>query len=746
MNRIVPRLRSTVPTLAGAAIRVITVILLVFVSVGAFHVNASAQPVPAPAPSPGNGTPEGNDGDATGPSEEEQRAADEADRRRAQLPNAGGNTPGTPIAPAQPTVDPNTGGVPQNAFAAQCEGKAEVDDDHKNGAFGGLAAVSGCSGVQAMQWTLLKLGFGSPEDPGARYMRTETDFSGKIDNVTNGSPLNFLGVGEGGRWFITKYSLMREIMLKSLIPLILLGTIHAIVARSLQMLFRVYVIGIPVALVGSIAMITFVQVLAAATDEISAPFIAATKTNATTFYSLIASGFGASGAMSGINMMAQTMFGFMLTVTSMFLYFILMMRDAAVYLSAIFLPLGLALFIWPATAKYFVKMFQFIVAMIVSKFVMIATLSLGLAALVGDAGGQTQAPTIAVDGATVVGQPADRVYNEKLVNSWAWHSAVAENILLFLLLAWAPNATAKVFMSVGFGQAANALPGSLSRPGLMVKIVGTERAMTSFRLGWTEANRLKKETRRRKRAARTTSEARVFMENTWGVRQYSSREIDDDPTIDRFDPIIPKKQLDDLGWDGSGEVEEELYPGRRDEILETRRKIEEWMASGDLNRVGAAQIIANAGAGNVRSARVVDDDPYATRVEVQFMDKEVMVILDGFESNDKIVQWVDVKDTKGIAREHARRGERVAFLTPIQMLPGSGGRKFRPGSTRDGTLDARMRSSGERNAAKLMQAFQEVEQEFGSAVRLEYKVHETLEAAGTISRSQFGDSRMFVRG
>jgi hypothetical protein len=58
-------------------------------------------------------------------------------------------------------------------------------------------------------------------------------------------------------------------------------------------------------------------------------------------------------------------------------------RAAAIYVAVFFMPLALACYVWPATAAIAKRSVELLVALILSKFVIVATLTLGVAALRG---------------------------------------------------------------------------------------------------------------------------------------------------------------------------------------------------------------------------------------------------------------------------------------------------------------------------------------------------------------------------
>ena len=70
-----------------------------------------------------------------------------------------------------------------------------------------------------------------------------------------------------------------------------------------------------------------------------------------------------------------------MALAAIFVWFELILRAGVVYVAMMFLPLFLATMIWPATSGWVRRLVQLIVAAILSKLVIVATLSLGLSAL-----------------------------------------------------------------------------------------------------------------------------------------------------------------------------------------------------------------------------------------------------------------------------------------------------------------------------------------------------------------------------
>src|SRR6202021_473452 len=69
--------------------------------------------------------------------------------------------------------------------------------------------------------------------------------------------------------------------------------------------------------------------------------------------------------------------GAFLGLAAVALWMEMVLRAAVVYIAVFFLPLGLAAFVWPATAHITKRFVEILVAAIGSKFVIVATLTLG---------------------------------------------------------------------------------------------------------------------------------------------------------------------------------------------------------------------------------------------------------------------------------------------------------------------------------------------------------------------------------
>jgi len=184
-------------------------------------------------------------------------------------------------------------------------------------------------------------------------------------------------------WFTAHYKAMTGLMGIVLLPLLLLSVVQAVYRQSAAMLVRVLVVQLPMATLLGGAALQLVQMSIAATDALS---------------NVVATGVGAdiSQALAGV---ATTLVGqaaggpqsapgfvillgaLLVAFGALVLWIELLVRSAAVYVAVLFLPLALASLVWPAISHWCRRLVDTLVALILSKFVIVAILSLAASAL-----------------------------------------------------------------------------------------------------------------------------------------------------------------------------------------------------------------------------------------------------------------------------------------------------------------------------------------------------------------------------
>lgn len=202
--------------------------------------------------------------------------------------------------------------------------------------------------------------------------------------IFGASEVDLFAPGQGGaQWFGHNYGTMAAIGLAVFAPMLLLAVLHALFSQSGAVLGRA-LFHLPVAAFGTAAAVALVQVLLDITDGFSSAVLAGTRTDTQDFLSGI---FAALTPASGGGVMfGSILIGLFLAFACLVVWVELVVREAAIYLAVMFLPLGFAAYIWPALSGWLRRLVEVIVALVLSKLVIAAALGLAASALANQEG------------------------------------------------------------------------------------------------------------------------------------------------------------------------------------------------------------------------------------------------------------------------------------------------------------------------------------------------------------------------
>jgi len=178
-------------------------------------------------------------------------------------------------------------------------------------------------------------------------------------------------------WFVGRTTAMLQLVEFVVAPLLFAATIGPVLRQDLRRLIRVWGVGLPVATLAGWLGVQFTQLAMSATDELCSAIMGNTK---------VAVGGDLRGLATamiipGAPQLVAAIISFLLIVGSVLLWMELVVRAAAIYVAVFFMPLALACYVWPATMSIAKRTVELLVALILSKFVIVATLTLGVAAL-----------------------------------------------------------------------------------------------------------------------------------------------------------------------------------------------------------------------------------------------------------------------------------------------------------------------------------------------------------------------------
>jgi hypothetical protein len=180
-------------------------------------------------------------------------------------------------------------------------------------------------------------------------------------------------------WFSASYWRVAAIATLLSVPFLLAAAVQSLLRSDLSLLARAAFGYLPLAMLLVAIAAPLTMLLLAASDEISSFVAAAGAGSADHFLSGVRTA-AVLGALAGAPFLA-IVFGLLLLAGALALTLELIVREAAVYVVVLMLPLAFAAMVWPARRALAAKLAELLVALILSKFVIVAVLGLAGAGL-----------------------------------------------------------------------------------------------------------------------------------------------------------------------------------------------------------------------------------------------------------------------------------------------------------------------------------------------------------------------------
>ncbi len=195
---------------------------------------------------------------------------------------------------------------------------------------------------------------------------------GKVVNETAAPQL-------GSVWFSSAYWRMAAISALLTLPFLFAAAVQALVRSDIALLGRAAFGHLPLALVGVGIAAPLTMLLLSGTDELCALVWSPSATNGLT--SLLTAG----GVTRVVGFVDSPFLAFLLCLftagAGVVVWLELAMREAAVYIVVLLLPLAFAAMVWPARRVWATRALEMLFALILSKFAIVAVLGLGGTAL-----------------------------------------------------------------------------------------------------------------------------------------------------------------------------------------------------------------------------------------------------------------------------------------------------------------------------------------------------------------------------
>jgi hypothetical protein len=180
------------------------------------------------------------------------------------------------------------------------------------------------------------------------------------------------------QWFREHFSVMRTLALLILLPMMLVGLISSVIHRDVAQLLRAGVVYVPVAIMGGFAAIELTDRALQVTDWATS-FVTGDLPNsiqsAVTMLGHAVSALDAPGTEGLGNFLAIAVL-LLLMAGALLIWIELLLRTGAIYVVVLFLPIAMSGLVWRGTVAWTRRMVEVLVALLLSKFVIVVVIDL----------------------------------------------------------------------------------------------------------------------------------------------------------------------------------------------------------------------------------------------------------------------------------------------------------------------------------------------------------------------------------
>jgi hypothetical protein len=177
------------------------------------------------------------------------------------------------------------------------------------------------------------------------------------------------------RWFSSAYLRMAALAALLTLPFLFAAAVQALIRSDLAMLLRAAFGYLPLAVLLVAIAAPMTMLLLAASDEMS-NLVAAAAGRSSASLLTTTGRFSAILQVTGGSLFLGIVMGVLLLATAIAVTLELVVREAAVYVVVLMLPLAFAALVWPARRVWAARLLELLVALILSKFVIVAVLAL----------------------------------------------------------------------------------------------------------------------------------------------------------------------------------------------------------------------------------------------------------------------------------------------------------------------------------------------------------------------------------
>jgi hypothetical protein len=206
---------------------------------------------------------------------------------------------------------------------------------------------------------------------------------GQVGTAMSASTSVDLGAG----WFSAHIAVMASLAAVVVLPMACCAALQAVYRQSPSMLVRTFLVYLPLSLLLTGVAVELVRMALAVTDALSSRVLSSAGVDTTNVLAPVSTFFSGVGSVEpAVPAFVIFVGGLIVAAVALVLWLELVVRAAAISAAVLFLPLSLASLVWPAVAHWCRRLGDTLVALVLSKLVIAAVLSLAAAALAGGSG------------------------------------------------------------------------------------------------------------------------------------------------------------------------------------------------------------------------------------------------------------------------------------------------------------------------------------------------------------------------
>ena len=187
-------------------------------------------------------------------------------------------------------------------------------------------------------------------------------------------------------WFLAHVQDMAAIAALLVVPLVVGAMFSAIVRQDAGMLARTVCLHLPVAGILTALSVVLVQLALSVTDDLCEMITQSRTIGAGPFLLNLGQRLQDAPHVAAANEFGVVIVAVVLALGAFGLAVELWMRSAAIYVTVLFLPLTIAGTIWPTTARWARRLVELLAVLVLSKFVIVAIVTLGSSAIAAGLG------------------------------------------------------------------------------------------------------------------------------------------------------------------------------------------------------------------------------------------------------------------------------------------------------------------------------------------------------------------------